>query len=166
MIGLDTYTVTVVGKKFNISTRMVESYISADQNGANYVDKNTFITDKAMQSDLIYHVANYLQYRLPHTIKYRGNPERDCIDKIYLDTVYNSFISALVLTHFIGFNGAITGTMMLKSLTEIDNVYLYDSLNTLLEDVNGDPIGIVGTEDYISEYSLEDIDSFIEEVVG
>lgn len=166
LIGSGTYTVTVVGKKINTSTRMVESYISADPNGANDVEKNTLITDSTMQSDLIYHVANYLQYRLTHTVKYRGNPELDCLDKIYMDTVYNSFISALVLTQSISFNGAITGTMVLKSLTEIDNVYLYDSSNTLVEDVNGDPIGIVGTEDYISEYSLEDIDSFIEEVVG
>lgn len=166
LIGSGTYTVTVVGKKINTSTRMVESYISADPNGANDVEKNTLTTDSTMQSDLIYHVANYLQYRLTHTVKYRGNPELDCLDKIYMDTVYNSFISALVLTQSISFNGAITGTMVLKSLTEIDNVYLYDSSNTLVEDVNGDPIGIVGTEDYISEYSLEDIDSFIEEVVG
>ncbi len=119
-----------------------------------------------MQSALIYQVANYLQYRLTHTVRYRGNPELDALDGIYMQTIYDSFISALVLTHTINFNGAISGVLVLKSLSEITNVYLYDSSNVIVEDQLGDAISIIGTADYMSEYSLSEIDSFITEVIG
>lgn len=164
--GTGTYTITVVGKKISTRTSIAESYISADSNGAVDSEKNQLITDSSMQSALIYQVANYLQYRLTHTVRYRGNPELDALDGIYMQTIYDSFISALVLTHTINFNGAISGVLVLKSLSEITNVYLYDSSNVIVEDQLGDAISIIGTADYMSEYSLSEIDSFITEVIG
>ena len=163
--GTGTFTITVIGKKISTRTSTSESYISADSNGATDSEKNQLITDASMQSALIYQVANYLQYRLTHTVRYRGNPEIDALDGIYMENLYDAYISALVLTHTINFNGAISGTLVLKSLSEITNVYLYDSSSILVEDELGDAISIIGTADYTSVYSVADINSFIEEVI-
>jgi len=165
VVGTGTFSITVIGKKISARTSTTESYISADSNGGIDIEKNQLITEPSMQSALIYQVANYLQYRLTHTVKYRGNPEIDAIDVIYMETLYNAFISALVLTHTINFNGAISGTLVLKSLSEILNVYLYDALNIIVEDILGDEVSIIGTIDYTSEYSGAEINSFIEEVL-
>lgn len=166
LTGTGMFTVTALGKKINTRTSIAESYISADTNGATDSEKNQLITDSAMQSALIYQVANYLQYRLTHTVKYRGNPELDALDGIYMQTLYDSYISALVLTHTINFNGSLSGVLVLKSLSEISNVYLYDSSSVIVKDKLDDAVSIIGTTDYMSEYSLTEINSFIEEVIG
>ena len=92
------------------SASLSESVVSQNTNVSTDTEKNPLITDGIMQSALIYHVANYLQYRLTHTVAYRGNPELESGDGLYLQTVYGSYISVLALSHTINYNGALSRT--------------------------------------------------------
>ena len=163
--GTGTFTVTVMGKKITSSVSTMESVISLDTTGATDSEKNQLITSTALQYSLIYNVANYLQYRLTHTVKYRGNPELEPLDALFFATQYGTFISALVLTHKITFNGAVSGSMTLKSISEISDCFLYDSNEEIVTDRNGDRIGIIGLTDYQSNYTTQEMDAFISEVI-
>lgn len=164
--GNGTFTVTITGKKISSSASLSESVVSQNTNGSTDTEKNPLITDYIIQSALIYHVANYLQYRLTHTVAYRGNPELETGDGLYLQTVYGSYISVLALSHTINYNGALSGTLVLKSLTEIENAYLYDSDSSPVVDVNDETVEVIGTSDYVSEYTSAQIDEFIGEVIN
>lgn len=163
--GSGTYTVLVTGKAVNSSVSTAESVVSINTQGGTDVEKNALITNKSLQSSLIYHVANYLQYRMTHTITYRGNPEYEPLDALVVQTQYGDYISATVLTHTIKYNGALSGTMTVKSLSEITDAYLYDSNHEQVYDSNGDSITVIDTQDYTSEYTTRQIDDFITEVI-
>ena len=144
----------------------MESIISLNSNGSTDSEKNQLITSASMQYALIYHVSNYLLFRMTHSVKYRGNPEIEVLDPLFLETNYpnknliqeinsqsdedeeieryNSYVNGLVLSHTINFNGAISGTLTIKSLTEIQGVYLYDSNGSQVTDKNNETIGIIG----------------------
>ena len=163
--GSGTFTIKVSGKKINTSISTTESIVSLNTNGSTDTEKNQLITTATLQYALIYHVANYLQFRLTHTVKYRGNPELEALDAIYFATVYGTYISALVLNHTITFNGAISGSLTLKSLSEINDTYLYDSTPELVIDSLDDRVSLIGLIDYESAYSTEDMNDFIKEVI-
>lgn len=163
--GSGSFTITVTGKKVKQSVSTIESIISANTQGETDSEKNQLITNADMQYSLIYQVANYLQYRLTHTVRYRGNPELEPLDAVFFATSFGSFITALVLTHTISYNGAFTGSLTLKSISELSSVYLYDSDETIVVDSNGENVGLVDLEDYVSDYTTEDMDDFIEEVL-
>ena len=164
--GTGSFSVTVTGKKISTSVSTTESIISLNTNGSTDSEKNQLITTAALQFSLIYHVANYLQFRLTHTVKYRGNPELEALDAIYFATIYGTYISALVLSHTITFNGAISGSIILKSISEISDTYLYDSTPEIVLDSQDERVSVIGVSDYQSEYSTEDMNDFIEEVIS
>ncbi len=164
IIGTGTFHVVVRGQKVNQSVTKSEVVISSNINGSTDSEKNQMITDFGMQSALIYHVANYLQFRITHSVKFRGAPELEPLDSIYFETVYGPFITALVLTHTVSYNGAISGTLTLKSLTEVSDNFLYDNTEIKVKDSLSEDVGIIGTEDYVSEYSVDEMDEFITEV--
>lgn len=164
--GSGTFTIKVSGKKIDTSISTTESVISLNTSGSTDTEKNELITSASLQNALIYHVANYLQFRLTHNVKYRGNPELEVLDALYFETLYGTYISALILNHTITFNGAISGTLTLKSLSEISDVYLYDSTPELVIDSEDDNVSLIGLIDYESSYSTEDMNDFIEEVIG
>jgi len=164
IIGTGTYYVKVYGKKVNSSVSKSEAVISLNTGGSTDSEKNQLITDFGMQSSLIYHAANYLQFRLTHSVKYRGNPELEPLDALYFETGYGPFITALILTHTITYNGALSGTMTIKSLTEVSEKYLYDANELKVIDSDDSDVGVIGLTDYISDYTIEEMDEFIEEV--
>ncbi len=164
--GSGSYTVKVSGKKISTSISTTESIVSINTSGSTDSEKNQLITSASLQYALIYHVANYLQFRLTHTVKYRGNPELETLDAIYFATIYGTYISALILNHTITFNGAISGSLTLKSLSEISDIYLYDSLPDLVIDSAEDKVSLIGINDYVSSYSTDDMNDFIKEVIG
>ena len=154
----------VYGKKVNSSVSKSEAAISLNTGGSTDSEKNQLITDFGMQSSLIYHAANYLQFRLTHSVKYRGNPELEPLDALYFETGYGPFITALILTHTITYNGALSGTMTIKSLTEVSEKYLYEANELKVIDSDDSDVGVIGLTDYISDYTIEEMDEFIEEV--
>lgn len=162
--GTGAFNITVVGKKINTSVSTMESLVSLNTNGSTDTEKNSLVTSASMQYALIYHAANYLQYRLTHNVKYRGNPELEPLDVIYFATVYGSYITGLILTHTINYNGAISGTITLKSVSEINESYLYDSTGTIVVDSDEERISLISLSDYQSEYTASEMDDFIEEV--
>jgi hypothetical protein len=103
---------------------------------------------------------------MTHTVSYRGNPEIEAGDGMYLQTAYGSYISALTLSHTINFNGALSGTLILKSISEAENAALYDSNLDIVEDSNAETVGVIGISDYTSRYTASQINDFIGEVNG
>jgi hypothetical protein len=164
--GTGSYTVTIVGKKITTTTSTFESIIGTDANGSTDSEKNELITNSDMLSSLVYQVSNYLQYRLTHTVRYRGNPEIEPLDAFYFATTFGTYITALCLTHTISYNGAFSGSLTLKSISELSSVYLLDNTSTIVVDSDGENVGIIGTSNYTSSYSESDMDDFIEEVNG
>ena len=163
--GEGSFHVIVTGKKIASSITKSQTIVSLNANGSTDTEKNQLITNYELQSALIYHVANYLTYRLTHSVKYRGNPEIESLDGIFFATNFDSYIQALVLKETITYNGAISGTLTLKSLSEINDSFLYDSDGKKVQDVNDEFISLISLTDYQSEYTTEDIDEFITEVI-
>lgn len=163
--GSGTFTLTVTGKKITTSSSLSKSTVSQNTSGSTDTEKNPLITDSVAQSSLIYRVANYLQYRMTHTVSYRGNPEVEAGDGVYLQTMYGSYIAVLTLAHTINYNGALSGTLILKSMSEVENADLYDCNLSLVEDVTGETVCVIGTSDYTSEFTTSQVDSFITEVI-
>lgn len=110
--------------------------------------------------------ADYLSHRLIHTVSYRGNPELQCGDAIYYETPFGTLALALVLSTQIVFNGAISGTLILKNLANYTETELYDSYDELVIDKNDEQIQVTDSEPYYSDYSMDEMDDFIEEVLG
>lgn len=102
---------------------------------------------------------------MTHQIKYRGNPELEALDALFVETSYGTYINGLILSHSINYNGAISGTLTIKSLSEIQGVYLYDNEQDKVSDINDETIGVIGMTDYKSNYSSTEMDDFIEEVI-
>lgn len=163
--GNGTFIVTVTGKKITTSISTSESVISLNINGSTDSEKNQLITSSSEQYLLIYHVANYLLFRMTHQIKYRGNPELETLDALFVETSYGTYINGLILSHSINYNGAISGILTIKSLSEIQGVYLYDNEQDKVSDINDETIGVIGMTDYKSNYSSTEMDDFIEEVI-
>lgn len=163
--GTGTFEVVVTGYKVKSSSSKVISVISNNANGSTDSEKNELITSYATLYALIYHVSNYLRYRLTHTVKYRGNPELESSDIVYFATKYdNKNIRALVLSTTLNYDGALSGSLILKSLNEIDECNLYDSVPTLVEDSNDEAISIISDTNYQSDYLSSEMDEFISEV--
>ena len=164
--GIGAFNVTVTGKKISSSVSAMESVVSLNSSGSTDNEKNQLITSAEMQYALIYHTANYLKYRLTHSVSYRGNPELEALDCVYFETVYGSYISGLILTHTINYNGALSGTLILKSVSELNENYLYDSNEEVVVDSDEERVSLIGTSDYQSAYTANEMDEFIEEVNG
>ena len=120
-------------------------------------EKNQLITTAAMQYALIYHAANYLQYRLTHTVKYRGNPELEPLDCVFFETMYDSYITGVILTHTINYSGALSGTLTLKSVSEINEAYLYDANETVVVDSDEERVSLISLVDYESDYTASEM---------
>lgn len=166
LTGTGSFNITVTGKKINTSVSTMETVVSLNTSGSTDSEKNQLITTAAMQYALIYHAANYLQYRLTHTVKYRGNPELEPLDCVFFETMYDSYITGVILTHTINYSGALSGTLTLKSVSEINEAYLYDANETVVVDSDEEKVSLISLVDYESDYTASEMDSFITEVLG
>ena len=54
--------------------------------------------------------------------------------------------------------------MTIKSLTEVSEKYLYDANELKVIDSEDSDVGVIGLTDYKSDYTIEEMDEFIEEV--
>lgn len=166
--GSGTFIITVTGYPISESSDTVEALESLNTDGGVDTENNKLITSNTVRSALIYAVANYLALRVTHTISYRGSPEVEAMDGLYFATQQSAFATGLVLRNTINYTGALSGQMIIKSISENDssNAQLYDSDNEEIEDNTGNAIMVIGTEDYHSDYTGDDMDDFIEDVLG
>ena len=56
--------------------------------------------------------------------------------------------------------------MTLKSVSEINEAYLYDANETVVVDSDEERVSLISLVDYESDYIASEMDSFITEVLG
>lgn len=158
-------TVTITGQKVN--ARAATKYLPVSATGEDDVEDNPLMVGHNPTLEWWRELyADYLSHRLIHTVSYRGNPELQCGDAIYYETPFGTLALALVLSTQIVFNGAISGTLILKNLANYTETELYDSYDELVIDKNDEQIQVTDSEPYYSDYSMDEMDDFIEEVLG
>ena len=158
-------TVTITGQKVN--AMVATKYLPVSATGEDDVEDNPLMTNHNPNFGWWRELyADYLSHRLIHTVSYRGNPELQCGDAIYYETPFGTLALALVLSTQIVFNGAISGTLILKNLANYTETELYDSYDELVIDKNDEQIQVTDSEPYYSDYSMDEMDDFIEEVLG
>jgi len=168
IIGTGTFVITVTGYPVSASADNVEALESVNTNGGVDTENNKLITDETSRNAMIFAVANYLALRLTHTLTYRGAPEIEAMDGLYFATQQSAFATGLVLQNKINYSGALSGKMIVKSLSEdvSSNAQLYDSNDDAIEDSTENALMVIGTGDYYSAYTGDDMDDFIEDVLG
>lgn len=72
---------------------------------------NPLITDVENAQLTAEWLGTYFSKRNHMTVSYRGNPELDCYDTIYMETRFEEYVPARIMELGLEFNGAITGTM-------------------------------------------------------
>lgn len=166
--GTGTFTVTVGGYLINTSTDMAEAVASLNVNGGTDVENNPLITNDSTRSALMFRTAQYLLLRITHTIEYRGAPEYEALDGVLFSTFYGTNAEGMILKHTLNFNGALSGELIIKSISEnrISNAILYDDWNAQVLDSRGKEILVLGLEPYYSAYNYIEMDDFITEVLG
>lgn len=166
--GSGTFTVTVTGKKLSVTYDIAESLAGADEGGGTDTENNPLITTETARNELIYRSVQYLSRRLTHTVAYRGNTEIEALDGLYFASVGGGYTAALVLASTIEYNGAVSGTLILKSVTEGagTDAALIDADGEHVNDETGQPVLVIGAEPYESDYTAEEMDDFCGEVIG
>jgi len=99
--------------------------------------ENELVTDTKHQQDLAKYRAKYLDMRNAYTISYRGNPELECGDAVRYETEFEKDTTGLIVHSEINFNGALSGTLIMK---RIEN---FDAYNYTTEIYTGDLIGVM-----------------------
>jgi len=119
-------TIVVTGKKVTNSTTEYEWAGDGDTSHAIDTENNPLITFKASQ--LGSNVAAYFSHRVADSFTYRGDPSIEPLDGIYLITGDTFGYPAIVVKTMLRFNGALTGTMTCRRVSEeaIDFSYVYE----------------------------------------
>ena len=161
------YEITVTGKRITQTAELATANMGANTGGTD-VENNRLVTDDLTRSLLIYRVANYLRYRITHTIGTRGNPEQEPGDGLHFITDYDVSADGLILTNTLTYDGAFSGEIIVKSLTEgtFASSTLYDADDKRVIDDDAFPVSVVGTGTYTSAYTGAQMDSFVTAVLG
>lgn len=163
--GSGTYTITITGNAYKSSVDISEAFASLDENGGIDIEDNPLVTNETTRTRLLNRVKNYLLLRLTHEISYRGSPELQALDGIYIQSEYTNS-NAFILKTEIEYNGAIRGNIIAKAISETTGAYLFDVNNIQVADSTGSEITLIGAENYISDYSYTEMDEFCSEVLG
>lgn len=166
--GTGTFTITVAGYLINTNTDIAEAVVSLNVNGGIDSENNPLITNESARSLMLFRAAQYLLLRMTHTIEYRGAPEYEALDGVLFSTFYGTNAEGFVLKHTLEYNGALSGEMIVKSVSEnrISNAILYDDWNAQVLDSRGKEILVIGLEPYYSDYNYIEMDDFVTEVLG
>lgn len=114
--GSGIATLTVSGKKLETSSQnAVAPVTDADENGAVETLDNPLITDLPRALTVAVWVRDHLLRRSTYTCATRGNPELDPIDRVLLDTQWETAAPAQVLKNQLSYSGGgLKGEMILK----------------------------------------------------
>lgn len=163
--GNGSFTITITGNPYVSAVDVSEVIASIDVNGGIDLENNVLITNEPTRTRLLTRTRDYLSLRLTHEIQYRGNPEIEALDGIYLHSTY-ALSDAIVLSSSITYNGAISGTIIAKAIRDTQHVDLYDSNNELVGDYTGETISVLGTNNYKSEFTYTQMNEFCQQVLG
>lgn len=163
--GRGTHQIIITGKPYTSVVDMAEVIASNDTKGGVDLENNVLITNEATRTKLLERTKDYLSLRLTHEIQYRGNPEIEALDGIYLQSTY-AMSDAIVLSQTITYNGAISGTIIAKAIQDTASVNLYDANNEQVQDYTGQTIKVLGTDDYKSEFTYTEMNDFCQQVLG
>lgn len=161
--GTGTFTVTVKGYPVSASSDVLVQTINAF--GGEDTESNPIVTDDANQINMIYTIAAYLELRTTQTLNYRGSPELEALDGVYIEGT-SGYAPGLILQNKIQYDGAISGQMIVKRLDETSGAQLYDSDDQEIMDSSGNALWVIGTEPYYSEYTGDEMDAFVSSVLG
>ena len=109
-----TKYVVIEGVELKQTSELLEYPVQAD--GEVDVEENILITNQEMADRLAQHTIDYLKLRTTYSTDYRGNPELEALDEIGIQTYYIDSIDGLVLVHNLNFNGALSGSVVVKRL--------------------------------------------------
>ncbi|MEG0473155.1 MAG: hypothetical protein RR588_12550 [Solibacillus sp.] len=106
--------VVISGKRLNM-TQTVET-IQVNAKGEPEKLDNALVTDVQLARDICEYVRDYLVLRNTYEFEYRGSPEIDSTDKVWLQSQFDSNFAAMMLKNTIKFNGAIHGQAVMKRM--------------------------------------------------
>lgn len=113
--GTGTVTVAITGNKIEESSDFVTSLVaSGDENGDIEILKNPLITDFETAKLVCLWVQEYLLKRNTYDMSYRGNPEVEPLDKIYLQSQFENSFPAIVLKSELTFDSGLNGKITMK----------------------------------------------------
>ena len=120
LTGSGTAEVVVTGKKLTTSTRTVTVQVDdPDENGSVETLDNPLITDSGRAAAVATWVRDWLLYRNTYEFSYRGNPELDPGDLIWLETQFAPGLApARVLKSELTYSGGLSGKMTAKRMVK------------------------------------------------
>ena len=164
--GEGTVEVTISGKLVKETKTTIEGYATANINGGEDEIDNPIVDSDFLRAQLIYNTAAYLRLRTTHTIDYRGEPAHEVLDKIGFANEYGQDDVGVILCTKITYNGALTGQLIIKSLSQTENpAKLFDNNSVWVLDSDGSGVVLPQINSYVSAYTLDQIDDFITAVL-
>lgn len=120
LTGSGTAEVTVTGRKIVSSTHTVTVQVDdPDENGSVETLDNPLITDTENAAAVAGWVRDWLLYRNTYEFEYRGNPELDPGDLIWLETQFAPSVTpARVLKSELSYSGGLSGKMTAKRMVK------------------------------------------------
>ena len=120
LTGSGEAVVTVTGRKLESSARTVTAPVeSPDENGSVETLDNPLITDAAHALAVAEWVRDWLLLRNTYEFEYRGSPELDPGDLIWLESQFAPFAApARVLKNELAFDGGLKGKMIAKRMVD------------------------------------------------
>lgn len=105
-----TGTLILTGKRLVTSTTTVLRQINQKGEEKSPL-KNPLITDLTSAQNSAIWIGDYYSKRNQLTSTYRGNPELDAYDLIYMSSQFKSIFPVRIIEHTIDYNGALSGKM-------------------------------------------------------
>lgn len=149
------FKVTLIGDDVNINTEI--KHVVLTEEGQPDAEDNPLVIDADRLLDVY---SEYLPLQLTHSLDYRGNPELQCGDCILYETKYGALALALVLSHTIYFDGALSGTLVLKNISFTTEGELFDNSEKRVYDSDENAVYLAGAT-HTSEYSMEEMDAYV-----
>ena len=109
--------VKLTGFVLNTTHEMVRVYNDdGDSKGEVEVLKNVLVNDRETAVSQAEYVRDWLRLRTTYTIKFRGDPALEVLDKIFCESAFTEKFSARVLRYDWSFNGILDAGVTVKNL--------------------------------------------------
>ncbi|MFZ2538559.1 MAG: hypothetical protein WAX04_06615 [Oscillospiraceae bacterium] len=117
LTGNGEVEIIITGRVLETScSDVVVPVINADENGEVEILENILITNIIVAKELGIFVRDYLLLRNTYTLDYRGNPELETNDIIYMESQFDPRFKSRVLKHAVKFNGGLKGSLIMKRM--------------------------------------------------
>jgi hypothetical protein len=110
LTGTQPCTLTLTGKVLTAASVSVVKQLNSQGEDKTALT-NPLITDLTNAQNTAIWIADYFSKRNFLTTDYRGNPEIDAHDLVYMESEFEALFPARILDHKIEFNGALSGSV-------------------------------------------------------